>query len=220
MNENAGPKGNALLEGLRKVTVGIVVQSLSALDRAKRIVDQETYGDANASTLRTVPAPSLSKLHEFMGSVAHLGLEQVNGLLTLHARYSDDFIKWWIDYFWPKRVADMPAPELVEIRSEPGGKAEKTVVVTNRRHRSGKVTAGAPVLRSADGKLIHAWSAEVTPASFELEAQQAWPFAIKMCFANGASPLPAGPYVGAVDFRIEDCIVHRVLLDIRLTDGK
>jgi hypothetical protein len=211
----------SLLELFRKTAVNVAVDVLSTIQQAKKAAEDAACGEEEGGepALRRVRAPSPVTVSDFLGEVAGLGLDQVNGVLRLRARYGDVFAKWLADYLWPKRHARLPPPKLVEIRSHPGGTSTTPFLVSNGLRREARVKLRIRAFRTESGDKAPRISITLSPHAIDLAPDQAWVFHVEMRYSTTESPskpLDPGRYVCLVEAHLGDHLADRMLLDILL----
>ena len=169
-------------------------------------------------------APSPTRVSEFLGDVAHLGLDQINGVLEIKAKYWDDVAKWSTDVVMPKRAPKRVSPTLKEIQCHVGGSETVTLLVTNPLSHKANVTIGMHPLRTSKGKPAPAIEVDIDPCAIELDPGQSWPCTATLTFVsprgNGkpeSKAIEPGHYVAQISARIGERGIASVLLNIHLT---
>jgi hypothetical protein len=215
-------KDFSLLDALRKTAVNVAVDAFSTVHQAKKFVDEASSSEGAGPPVRSARAPSAATINDFLGDVAQFGLDQVNGVLTLRARYWDDASKWLADYLFPQRSSPPPAAKLIHVRSRPGGRASPGFAATNPLAREAKVVLRASSLQNVDGGQAGASAPLPLPPSIELAPGQPWVFSVELNFNTSADgqPLPPGRYVCLAEAVIDERVIERVLLDISLQDDE
>lgn len=207
---------DSLLDALRKTTIGVAVDTLSSIHEAKRLAQEhaDTLESEEGGALQRPAVPSPTKLAQFLGDVAHLGLDQVNGVLKLKARYGDDATRWLTDYLFPKRAPRAPKPAVHTVSKKAGETVEVRFMVENHLSRPQVLSFEGPSLKTADGADVPSVHHTISPATLRLDAGQPWLVVLELGLSSSGKPLAAGRYVGFFQAKLGEHPAQRLLLDI------
>lgn len=212
-----------LFEAFRSLLVNVAADVFSTVEQMKRSAERASEPGENGEEplLRSVRAPSPTRVSEFLGDVAHLGLDQINGVLEIKTKYWDDVTKWSTDVVLPKRPAKRVPPELKAITAHVGESETVTLLVTNPLSHKAKVTVKMQPLRTSKGAAAEAIEVNIDPDTIDLDPGQSWPCAATLTFVPAGRPegkhIDPGHYVAQIDARIGERGIASVLLDIHLT---
>ncbi len=217
-------KEGPLLDAIRSTTISVAVDLLRTVQRVKQAAQERQQADPTYEGPETLgeQLPSPVTVSDFLGDVASLGLDQVNGILRLRARYGDEVGGWLTDQILPRSRAKLPEPQLIPLKAAVDGRAGFQFVVQNRLSRRAAISFAESVFRPADGGQAAKIRTSFQPKTIELDPGQPWIFSAELDFsaAECDSPLAPGRYVGLIDALVQRCVVHRLLVDLTLTSER
>lgn len=213
-------KESLLLDAFRKTTVDIAVDVLRTVHSVKQAVNarQECDPEGDAPPAPGPAQPSVLTMSDFLGEVASLGLDQINGILQLRARYGDELTRWLTDSLMPPPRSPAPRQEITAVVATAGGKTSISMVVTNSLSRRATVSFGHPHFRSSAGAEVPQVRFRLSTPTIELDPGQPWIVVVDIEFISDADdrPMAPGRYVGIIDALVAGRVVHKLVIDLTL----
>jgi hypothetical protein len=216
MDRDAKKNEAELLESTRETALKAAVEALRSIHKAKQVTGITGAAAAEPHKPSPVGAPARAILGDFLGDLARLSLQQVNGALTLHGRYADELSRWYAERMYPATPPRRPDPHLVSVRGELGSDATFQFALRNSTTRRAKVSFEKQSFRSADGAAKISPTTTFVPAAPELDPEQDWVVTatIDLRSTSTSEPITPGRYVGNVEVQMGERVTNILLIDL------